>query len=84
MKTLIKKKTTISDKDNLILLCDKKSKLSDFNLSKQELEYITPSQPHTGIYIIGHGEVQGIGTQFSQIVVSQPEIISVIVTHHPA
>jgi len=40
MKTIIKKKTTISDKDNLILLCDKKSKLSDFNLSKQELDYI--------------------------------------------
>ena len=40
MKTLIKKKTTISDKDNLILLYDKKSKLSDFNLSKQELDYI--------------------------------------------
>ena len=38
MKTLIKKKTTISDKDNLILLCDKKSRLSDFIFSKQELK----------------------------------------------
>ena len=44
MKTLIKKKTTISDKDNLILLCDKKSNLSDFNLSKQELDYIKKEQ----------------------------------------
>ena len=44
MKTLIKKKTTISDKDNLILLCDKKSKLSEFNLSKQELDYIKKEQ----------------------------------------
>jgi leucyl aminopeptidase len=40
MKTLIKKKTTISANDNLILLCDKKSKLSDFNLSKQEIDFI--------------------------------------------
>ena len=44
MKTLIKKKTTISEKDNLILLCDKKSKLSDFNLSKKELDYIQKEQ----------------------------------------
>ena len=44
MKTLIKKKTTISDKDNLILLCNKKSKLSEFNLSKQELDYIKKEQ----------------------------------------
>mgnify|MGYP001240669753 CR=1 FL=1 len=40
MKTLIKKKTTISNKDNLILLCNLKSKLSEFNLSKVELNYI--------------------------------------------
>ena len=44
MKIRIKKKTTISDKDNLILLCDTKSKLSDFNLSKQELGYIKKEQ----------------------------------------
>ena len=44
MKTLIKKKTTISDQDNLILLCDLKSKLSDFPLSKQELDYIKKEQ----------------------------------------
>ena len=40
MKTLIKKKTTISNKDNLILLCDSKSNLSEFNLTTQELNYI--------------------------------------------
>ena len=40
MKTLIKKKTTISKKDNLILLCDKKSDLSAFKLSKKELDYV--------------------------------------------
>ena len=40
MKTLIKKKTTISNKDNLILLCDSKSNLSEFNLTEQELNYI--------------------------------------------
>ena len=44
MKTLIKKKTTISNQDNLILLCDLKSKLSDFPLSKQELDYIKNEQ----------------------------------------
>ena len=44
MKTIIKKKTTISNKDNLILLCDSKSKLSDFSLSKQELNYIKTAQ----------------------------------------
>ena len=40
MKTLIKNKTTISNKDNLILICNQKSNFSDFKLSKQELNYI--------------------------------------------
>ena len=40
MKTIIKKKTTISEKDNLILLCNKKSNLSDFNLTQAELSHI--------------------------------------------
>ena len=40
MKTLIKKKTTFSNTDNLILLCNSKNKLSRFNLSKKELDYI--------------------------------------------
>ena len=44
MKTLLKKKTTISNKENLILLCNKKSKLSDFKLSKKELIYIKNEQ----------------------------------------
>ena len=44
MKTLIKKKTTISAKDNLILLCDNKSKLSAFKFSKKELVFIQKQQ----------------------------------------
>ncbi len=40
MKTLIKKKTTFSNTDNLILLCNSKNKLSRFKLSKKELDYI--------------------------------------------
>jgi leucyl aminopeptidase len=44
MKTLIKKKTTISTKDNLILLCDNKNKLSAFNFSKKELAFIKKQQ----------------------------------------
>ena len=52
MKTLIKKKTTISDQDNLILLCDLKSKLSDFPLSKQELDYIKKIKKGDTIMIV--------------------------------
>jgi leucyl aminopeptidase len=44
MKTLIKKKTTITDKDNLILLCDKKSNLKSFDFSKSELSFIAKEQ----------------------------------------
>ena len=44
MKTLIKKKTTISDKDNLILICDKKSNLKRFDFSKSELSFIVKQQ----------------------------------------
>mgnify|MGYP001266513386 CR=1 FL=1 len=44
MKTLIKKKTTISHKDNLILLCDYKSNLTEFKFSKKELAYIQKEQ----------------------------------------
>ncbi len=44
MKTLIKKKTTISNKDNLILLCDKKSELKSFGFSKSELNFIKKEQ----------------------------------------
>ena len=39
MEMLIKKKTTISKNDNLILLANKKSNLSTFGLSKKELVY---------------------------------------------
>lgn len=44
MKTLIKKKTTISTKDNLILLCGNKRKLSAFSFSKKELAFIKKQQ----------------------------------------
>ena len=44
MKMLIKRKTTISKKDNLILVCNSNSKLSKFNLSKEELSYIKKEQ----------------------------------------
>ena len=44
MKTSIKKKTTISKKDNLILLCNYKSNFSDFIFSNQEINYIKKNQ----------------------------------------
>ena len=40
MKTLIKKKTTINKKDNLIILCKKNSNLSQYNLSSKEQDFI--------------------------------------------
>ena len=44
MKTLIKKKTTISNSDNLIILCNKNINRSDFNINKEELQYIKKEQ----------------------------------------
>ena len=44
MKTIIKNKQAFSADDNLILLCDKKSNLSAFTLSKDELNYIQKEQ----------------------------------------
>ena len=41
MKTHIKKKTRISNKDNLVLLYSNKYDLSEFNLSIQENNYIS-------------------------------------------
>ena len=40
MTTIIKKKTTISEKDNLIIICNKKSDLSKFQLSNQEMKFV--------------------------------------------
>lgn len=40
MKTIIKKKTTINKKDNLILLCKEHSNLSKYNLSTKEQDFI--------------------------------------------
>jgi len=44
MKTLLKKKTTISEKDNLIILCNSNTDLSLKFLSKPELEFIKQEQ----------------------------------------
>ena len=44
MKTIIKNKQAFSDKDNLILLCNKESDLSAFSISKDELNYIQKKQ----------------------------------------
>ena len=40
MKTLIKKKTTINKKDNLIILTDKKDNLKQYGISEKEHIYI--------------------------------------------
>ena len=40
MKTIIKSKVSFSEKDNLIILCDKVSHLSNLNISAEELDYI--------------------------------------------
>lgn len=40
MKILIKNKKSFSDKENIIIICDDKTKLSKYNLSKSELNYI--------------------------------------------
>ena len=44
MKTLLKKKTTISEKDNLIILCNSNTDLSLKFLSMPELEFIKQEQ----------------------------------------
>ena len=44
MKTLLKKKTTISEKDNLIILCHSNTDLSLKFLSMPELEFIKQEQ----------------------------------------
>ena len=44
MKTLIKKKTTFSNTDNLILLSNSKNKLSKIKLSKKEIDYVKKEQ----------------------------------------
>ncbi len=44
MKTIIKNKNTISEKDNIIILSNKKSKLTNFNLSSDEIKYVIKQQ----------------------------------------
>ena len=52
MKTIIKKKQAFSADDNLVLLCDKKSNLSEFNLNKDELNYIQKDQKEDNLSLI--------------------------------
>ena len=40
MNTILKKKDTILDNDNIILLCEKKKDFLNYNFSKKELNYI--------------------------------------------
>ena len=40
MKTIIKRKLSFSNNDNLILICNKKNKLSKFKLQDNELKFI--------------------------------------------
>ena len=40
MNTILKKKDTILDNDNIILLCEKKKDFLNYNFSKKELTYI--------------------------------------------
>ena len=44
MKTLIKQKRTISNKENLILLCNSNNKLSKYNFTNKELAFIKKEQ----------------------------------------
>ena len=44
MKTLIKQKRTISNKENLILLCSSNNKLSNYNFTNKELAFIKKEQ----------------------------------------
>ena len=51
MKTLIKKKTTISNSDNLIILCNKNINRSDFNINKESF-IISKEQQKEKNYLI--------------------------------
>ena len=52
MKTIIKNKNTISEKDNIIILSNKKSKLTNFNLSNDEIKYVNKQQKRNKEIII--------------------------------
>ena len=52
MKTIIKNKNTISEKDNIIILSNKKSKLTNFNLSSDEIKYVNKQQKRNKEIII--------------------------------
>ena len=44
MNTIIKNKNTISEKDSIIILSNKKTKISNIELSKDEIKYILDQQ----------------------------------------
>ena len=55
MKTLIKNKNTISKKDNLIILSNKNTNLSSFDLNQNEKKYIKDQQKNNQeIIVLNH------------------------------
>jgi len=52
MKTIIKNKNTITEKDNLIILSNKKSQLSSLALSNHEIKYVKKQQKNNAEIII--------------------------------
>ena len=55
MKTLIKNKNTISKKDNLIILANKNTNLSSFDLNQNEKKYIKDQQKNNQeIIVLNH------------------------------
>ena len=55
MKTLIKNKNTISNKDNLIILVNKNTNLSSFDLNQNEKKYIKDQQKNNQeIIVLNH------------------------------
>ena len=52
MKTIIKNKNTITEKDNLIILSNKKSQLSSLALSNPEIKYVKKQQKNNAEIII--------------------------------
>ena len=52
MKTIIKNKNTITEKDNLIILLNKKSKISNLSLNSHEIKYVKNQQKNNAEIII--------------------------------
>ena len=56
MNTIIKKKASFSTKDNLIVLCNRKSSLINIKLSKEELSFVKKEQKEKELVIINQYE----------------------------